>query len=558
MSRRRRTAVDEADEDDNEHVQANEDNDDDFVEEKATAPPARKRHARQSQDDNDDDDDDDHTRHKNVRLTSPNGHSQRSSSGSPLDVSADLLSQLTSADSLSQSQRSSGEGGARRRLLDPEQSPVERRKLSEVLMGITSAVKRSGRGGESEIDIDHALRLTNTAWQHVAYVKEETLDADALKTITQASLNQIRRLTANKQVDIDGIVRAIRSKFVSDDGEVDWSRIGRLIANPIQRQATIASFMSGPLRAHYVIKERRVRQRAEKEDLSEVRAEHLQSTAEEHHSQTDHRVAAMEVTLKRLRSVDYFQLILNRQSFGQTIENMFDLTFLIKKGVAQIMERESDGLPFVRYNEAASEQANSNESNADSKQYDVSDNDDDNNTNNSLQPSNAKRSHTSSVVAFNHATWKELCDLYATKAQMIAHRSEEKYDDDDGEDANRVDQSDDEEKAVDNADILVADDDADEQELGHRGGGERRSNVRASSAESPAAKRRRTAKSVRTTEKKQRRSRSRRRNDDDDDDDDAHDDDEDNDNDDDDVSNEKAPEHRSARRRNSGAMVLDD
>ncbi|XP_070046111.1 non-structural maintenance of chromosomes element 4 homolog A-like [Nicotiana tomentosiformis] len=66
------------------------------------------------------------------------------------------------------------------------------------------------------------------------------------------------------------------------------------------------------------------------------RPEELNETVGEEKTETDKNMATMFQILRRHKSVKLENIILNRRSFAQTVENLFALSFLIKDGRADI------------------------------------------------------------------------------------------------------------------------------------------------------------------------------------------------------------------------------
>lgn len=70
----------------------------------------------------------------------------------------------------------------------------------------------------------------------------------------------------------------------------------------------------------------------------------------EQKTQTDVRVQALSDLMREEighhDAIPYFQFVINPKSFTQTVENMLDCSFLIRKGLCRIVEQ--DGIPFIR------------------------------------------------------------------------------------------------------------------------------------------------------------------------------------------------------------------
>ena len=76
-----------------------------------------------------------------------------------------------------------------------------------------------------------------------------------------------------------------------------------------------------------------------------MRPEEVRDTQVDVEAETANRVVELKKQLERVKSMDFFKFVLNPQSFGQTVENIFHTSFLIKDGQAQV--RNENGVPML-------------------------------------------------------------------------------------------------------------------------------------------------------------------------------------------------------------------
>jgi len=245
-----------------------------------------------------------------------------------------------------------------------------------------------------------------------------------------ASRNPRRRRTHNRddsddEEDIDDIV----------GGALDWEALGRLACFPSNARPCVPSFLLGPLsveKKQRTQTQRRARQSKDtgrearpenlsKEDLSHDDSKGLQATCTrirnnlfKHQSVGEKALHEAGITsneelgsatakeiLRRSRladngAVSLFDYVLNPHSFGQTVENLFYVSFLIKEGSVGVTS-DSGGLPTLSPSEPSTlEQQRKN-----------------------------KSSKHQAVLALDYGVWEELVQAFEVKEPLIPHREEE-------------------------------------------------------------------------------------------------------------------------------------
>lgn len=169
---------------------------------------------------------------------------------------------------------------------------------------------------------------------------------------------------------------------IGDEGDpCNWEHLGRFACLPNLRRPPVSGFLLGPLSVEKKIRKitkrsapfrpnslRETRpevldgsaiQRKEENDLTVIctkirhRLESVQAEAQDaaeaayQDGQGDKTQEVMdEFGLKSTGGLDFFRCVINPKSFGQTIENMFYVSFLIRDGTIQL-ELDADGHPTL-------------------------------------------------------------------------------------------------------------------------------------------------------------------------------------------------------------------
>ncbi|KAG5439021.1 hypothetical protein PCANB_002352 [Pneumocystis canis] len=194
------------------------------------------------------------------------------------------------------------------------------------------------------------IKMADTLFQKVRRPQEATLDSQLLvQTVDLANKRAKRLKLGDLLFDMDtyieklfSFIRCNRDHCTSDKYELDWIKIGQLAMSCSKRPPTI-NFMLGPLSAER--KERKImrqeRFRKNKEDL--IQPDEIKDILYQNNT-TPKNVMNINNLLKRHSPIGLFEFIINPESFCQTVENMFYLSFLIREGKASLIKKNDNML----------------------------------------------------------------------------------------------------------------------------------------------------------------------------------------------------------------------
>ncbi|KAK0749431.1 Nse4 C-terminal-domain-containing protein [Schizothecium vesticola] len=220
-----------------------------------------------------------------------------------------------------------------------------------------------------------------------------------------------------------------------DDGDpLNWSHLGRYAVVQCIRRPAVPGFLMGPLSIEK--KARKMTQRSgpfKVSNLLEVRPQelqaedlkkndkndlpsickkiyvHLENAQQESQdavenelnddaTSDDEREIMDRHSLRSTGGIDLLRFVVNPRSFGQTVENLFYVSFLIREGSIKLTF-DDNGLPAlepVRKQGTATQAASRN---------------------------GAMRHQA--IMSIDYATWRDLIDAFEIKTPMIPHRREE-------------------------------------------------------------------------------------------------------------------------------------
>lgn len=178
-------------------------------------------------------------------------------------------------------------------------------------------------------------------YTEVNHPREQIADAEALLDITASLLATVKDLGGrrgrNASEFVTAVIKVFGTNAVASDERIepvlDFERLGRE-ACAVFLDAPGMTTMIGPMESQQ--KQRKTPQRRPRDRLLETaRPEELRESVSST-TQTDKNMEAMFTILKRNKTVYLEDLVLNRLSFAQTVENIFSLSFLVKDGRAEI------------------------------------------------------------------------------------------------------------------------------------------------------------------------------------------------------------------------------
>ncbi|KAJ1446436.1 hypothetical protein M885DRAFT_546521 [Pelagophyceae sp. CCMP2097] len=224
----------------------------------------------------------------------------------------------------------------------------------------------------------------NDLFAKVRFTREMGTDGENLEVI--AKLAEKRSGQLNQAVSIyssAAVVKELRRHY-ADDAPFSWARLGADCAH-VFRAAPELSFLCGPLNKpekekktktqEEKLKEKAKKTKATADDGDDLETRYDTTTggtadAGQQDEATNMRLdAIVSVMEQKMASsglpvaapgapqagLDVMQLLVNKDSFCETVENFFDLSFLVKDGRACLEIDPATGLPCARLTQAPEE-----------------------------------------------------------------------------------------------------------------------------------------------------------------------------------------------------------
>ncbi|CEI95996.1 hypothetical protein RMCBS344292_10168 [Rhizopus microsporus] len=229
---------------------------------------------------------------------------------------------------------------------DPYQDQDERRRIRKAYRELTEKtleMRRELTASSTKDLMYNIIDKTNVLYQSVKNPQEAVLDARLLAIQADMNTQKARNLKIGSDtlVNIDGFV----SKVIAfsrngvnhiEDKNLDWEHIGKRAMSYGKRAATM-DFMLGPLAVEQkqIKKTKQTRITKNKEDLV-VPTKLKEGDLQQQENETSKNVNDIYKILTEVEPINYFKFVTNPESFSQTVENIFYVSFLARKAVVGI------------------------------------------------------------------------------------------------------------------------------------------------------------------------------------------------------------------------------
>lgn len=232
--------------------------------------------------------------------------------------------------------------------------PALRQKYREIQRRV-ELLKRSG-----SVETDEMSKLMtemNELHLMIDRPREELLDVQLFSLTAETALQLGRRLVSGSSICTPAdFIRRLKTRYVDDidaqevaainPNAFGWGKLGATVGGLI-RPAPMCFHMLGPMNAVPKLKKQAAApQKRKREPLGEAvrpdEVKDIMNEAKQAEQETDRLWERMWEILGQQpdSSATLIALVLNHQSFSQTVENMFALSFLVKEGRVELLHSD--------------------------------------------------------------------------------------------------------------------------------------------------------------------------------------------------------------------------
>ncbi|XP_066919790.1 non-structural maintenance of chromosomes element 4 homolog A-like [Clytia hemisphaerica] len=222
-------------------------------------------------------------------------------------------------------------------------------KISEIIKVGEDLFSKVRRPREAVHDSAHLLYLSKKSREQAQELKTDIVAFDNVTFIKKliGSVNGYQLTGCSEE----------------DDDEIDlpkdaWKTLGRKAVS-LFKKAPAFEFLLGPLVIEVQVKEKVVRQRKKDENVATKKLEQIVSVEKQEEATTKEVDRIYKILKKKTkdgsRPICFFNFAVNPESFGQTVENIFHIAFLIKDSRV-IVDFDEDDIPTINLNKNRTEE----------------------------------------------------------------------------------------------------------------------------------------------------------------------------------------------------------
>ncbi|KAF8586698.1 hypothetical protein K439DRAFT_1386760 [Ramaria rubella] len=266
---------------------------------------------------------------------------------------------------------------------DPDQDIQEKREIRRdyrALLDETSELKANLKNVKIS-DIENGLVRGNRLFGKVKDTSEATLDSRYLMMASDMGAAKAKAMKSDaggfdmddfvsklitymggrkgglKREDSEGVEQQEEDEEDDDDGGdslLDWEKVGRLALAKSHR-VPVMDFMLGPLSTEQKQRKKVNRPKFEKNKEKEQKPQQAgyprgltEDDIQRAENETTKNVAMIEKVLRsQTKKLNFFQFVVNPGDFGQTVENLFYVSFLIREAKCCLEFDEDTGEPMI-------------------------------------------------------------------------------------------------------------------------------------------------------------------------------------------------------------------
>ncbi|KAK7390706.1 hypothetical protein VNO78_18729 [Psophocarpus tetragonolobus] len=217
-----------------------------------------------------------------------------------------------------------------------EQNPATRRVIRSEFLKLKNLIneKRDDLVNTESDKFHSILDEFEKLHEQVEKPREQVADAEALLDLTRTLAGSVRSL-ANEGVTPSQFVSSLLLRYAHPSNSIHWHKLG-LALSPIFLSVPGSCTMLGPMDNELKQRKLSVRKIRHPRPTTTTRPQQLHHAVTEEKTDTDKNMATMFHILRRTKRARLENLIFNKNSFSQTVENLFALSFLVKDGRAEI------------------------------------------------------------------------------------------------------------------------------------------------------------------------------------------------------------------------------